>query len=134
MTFIDQPDERSAKKDAGSKNNNKAVQKNVSPVPGHGSQENVTDAGETGQKHEKDIGLVGGQPKEDKGGLDISQYTGPGSKPSATFDDPQAPYHTGPGSGLSADEEAAEAERENPEYKSIVDRSEGDDTITKVKD
>lgn len=106
MTFIDQPDDRSQKKNQGNKNNNKAVQKNESPASAHENQDNITDAEEPEQKPGKTIGLIGGQPKEDNGGLDISQYTGPGSKPSGSFDDPQAPYHTGPGSGLSEDEES----------------------------
>ena len=61
------------------------------------------------------VGLIGGQAIDDERGLDISQYTGPISKPSSEFDDPKAPYHQGPGSGLSAKEEAEEADWENPD-------------------
>lgn len=58
------------------------------------------------------VGYVGGQAADDPRGLDISQYTGPGSKPSSEFNDPKAPYHSGPGSGLTKDEEA---DWENPD-------------------
>ncbi len=64
---------------------------------------------------EKTVGYVGGQPTDDERGLDVSQYTGPGSKPSSEFQDPQAPYHQGPGSGLSRKEEAEGEDWENPD-------------------
>ena len=62
---------------------------------------------------EETVGLIGGQAIDDPRGLDISHYTGPGSKPSSEFNDPAAPYHQGPGSGLSRED--AEGEWENPE-------------------
>jgi hypothetical protein len=61
------------------------------------------------------VGYVGGQAADDERGLDISQYTGPGSKPSSAFDDPKAPYHQGPGSGLSEKEKADADDWENPD-------------------
>lgn len=61
------------------------------------------------------VGYVGGQAADDPRGLDISQYTGPSAKPSSEFDDPKAPYHTGPGRGLSQEEKAQEADWENPD-------------------
>jgi hypothetical protein len=74
----------------------------------------LTQAKKTGHPKET-VGLIGGQPIDDQRGLDISQYTGPGSKPSSQFKDPDAPYHTGPGTGLSQEEEAQRSEWENPE-------------------
>ena len=74
----------------------------------------LSQAKKTGHPNET-VGLVGGQPIDAEGGLDISQYTGPESKPSSAFDDPKAPYHQGPGSGLSKEEEAEEADWENPD-------------------
>lgn len=68
----------------------------------------------TGHPNET-VGYVGGQPADDTSGLDVSQYTGPGSKPSSEFKDPNAPYHQGPGSGLSQGEEAEGADWENPD-------------------
>ncbi|SKB80953.1 hypothetical protein [Daejeonella lutea] len=68
----------------------------------------------TGHPNET-VGYVGGQPTDDERGLDVSQYTGPGSKPSSEFKDPAAPYHQGPGSGLSQQEKADETDWENPE-------------------
>ena len=61
------------------------------------------------------VGYVGGQAADDPRGLDISQYTGPASKPSSDFNDPEAPYHQGPGSGLSQEEENQNADWENPD-------------------
>jgi hypothetical protein len=59
--------------------------------------------------------FAGGQARNDPDGLDISQYTGPGSKPSSKFEDPEAPYHMGPGSGLSHGEETEGGDWENPD-------------------
>ncbi|WP_411274706.1 hypothetical protein [Daejeonella sp.] len=64
---------------------------------------------------EETVGYVGGQAADDTRGLDMSQYTGPGSKPSSEFKDPEAPYHQGPGSGLTKEEEAESADWENPD-------------------
>ncbi len=76
----------------------------------------LSQAKKTGHPHPAEtIGLIGGQPTDDKRGLDISQYTGPGSKPGSEFNDPEAPYHTGPGTGLSQGEKTDGGERENPE-------------------
>jgi hypothetical protein len=61
------------------------------------------------------VGYVGGQAADDNRGLDISQYTGPASKSSSEFNDPKAPYHQGPGSGLSKKEETEKNEKENPD-------------------
>ena len=47
------------------------------------------------------VGLVGGQPQDDEGGLDVSQYTGRHSKPSSQFDGSGSPFHTGPGNSTS---------------------------------
>ena len=61
------------------------------------------------------VGYIGGQAAGDNRGLDISQYTGPASKSSSEFNDPKAPYHQGPGSGLSKKEETEKKEWENPD-------------------
>lgn len=61
------------------------------------------------------VGYIGGQAADDNRGLDISQYTGPASKSSSEFNDPKAPYHQGPGSGLSKKEETEKKEWENPD-------------------
>ena len=61
------------------------------------------------------VGYIGGQAADDNRGLDISQYTGPASKSSSEFNDPKAPYHQGPGSGLSKKEETETNEWENPD-------------------
>lgn len=78
------------------------------------NKENLSQAEKTGHPDET-VGYVGGQATDDERGLDISQYTGPGSRPSSDFKDPKAPYHQGPGSGLSQGEEAEGADWENPE-------------------
>ncbi len=57
-----------------------------------------------GDNNKVTVGLIGGQGKDDEGGLDMSQYTGPNSKPSNEFNDPNAPYHTGPGNSQGNDE------------------------------
>lgn len=64
---------------------------------------------------EEVIDMIGGQPKADESGLDISQYTGPGSKPSSSFDDQAAPKGTGPGNGLSMGQTTEGGDWENPE-------------------
>ena len=74
----------------------------------------LSQAKKTGHPNET-VGYVGGQPTDDDRGLDVSQYTGPGSKPSSEFNDPKAPYHQGPGSGLSQGEEVEGADWENTE-------------------
>ncbi len=85
------------------------------------AQENVSkdnpalnQAKKTGHADET-VGYIGGQATDDERGLDISQYTGPGSKPSSEFSDPKAPYHQGPGSGLTPKEESEDADWENPD-------------------
>ncbi len=79
-----------------------------------GEDPELLQAKKTGHPEET-VGYVGGQATDDPRGLDISQYTGPGSKPSSEFNDPKAPYHQGPGSGLSQEENAQEADWENPD-------------------
>lgn len=92
-----------------SENDAKIVEKESKPGP----SEDRTDgddalAKKTGQPGET-VGLIGGQPIGDTRGLDVSHYTGPKTQASSQFDDPQAPYHQGPGSGLS-EEEKSESE------------------------
>ncbi len=74
----------------------------------------MTQAKKTGHPEET-VGYVGGQATDDERGLDVSQYTGPGSKPSSELNDPSAPYHQGPGSGLTQKEENQDADWENPD-------------------
>jgi hypothetical protein len=84
-----------------------------------GSEASPADSGlaqakKTGRPEET-VGYVGGQPIDDARGLDISQYTGPHSKPSSEFEDPKAPYHQGPGSGLTPEEESDGANWDTPD-------------------
>ena len=65
------------------------------------------------EKQVKNIGLTGGQSADSKGGLDISKYTGPKSKPSSLFKDPEAKFKTGPGNGLSSEENKAQESEKN---------------------
>ncbi len=109
MTFIDQPDKPSPGKDRSNKGKRRAERPARS--------KNAEDSREGGQslQQEEKIGLSGGQPATDKAGMDMSKYTGPESKASSQLDDPEAPYHTGPGSGLSAQEDAHEESEQNPD-------------------
>lgn len=61
------------------------------------------------------IDLAGGQPRNDQGGVDMSQYTGPNSKASSQLVDPESPYRTGAGNGLADQKKTEEADWENPE-------------------
>lgn len=99
-----------------SANDAKTVKKEVENAQENASKDDpqFSQAKKTGHPKET-VGLVGGQPIDAEGGLDISQYTGPGSKPSSAFNDPKAPYHQGPGSGLSQEEETEGADWENPD-------------------
>ena len=100
MTFIDQP-----KDDSGE--NKKIKTANLISL--------ASPKKEDDEKQVKNIGLTGGQSADSKGGLDISQYTGPKSKPSSLFKDPEAEFKTGPGNGLSSDEnQDQESEKDIP--------------------
>lgn len=99
-----------------SANDAKTVKKEEKKAQENASQDDpqLSQAKKTGHPDET-VGSVGGQPIDDNRGLDVSQYTGPGSKPSSEFEDPKAPHHQGPGSGLSKEEEAEGADWENPD-------------------
>lgn len=90
-------------------NEEKKAQKDISK-----DDPQLSQAKKTGHP-DKTVGYVGGQPTDDKRGLDVSQYTGPVSKPSSELDVPEEPYHTGPGSGLSQKRKSEDADWENPD-------------------
>lgn len=91
------------------KNEKKKAQEEAS-----GDNVKLSQGKKTGHPDET-VGYVGGQPTDDERGLDVSQYTGPGSKPSSQFRDPKAPYHQGPGSGVSQNKDPEDADWENPD-------------------
>lgn len=100
MTFIDQP------KDDSEENKKIKAANSISLA---------SPQKEDYEKQVKSIGLTGGQSADSKGGLDISKYTGPKSKPSSLFKDPEAKFKTGPGNGLSSEEnQAQESEKDIP--------------------
>ncbi len=70
-----------------------------------GAKDPESDQGKKAGHPDETVGYTGGQPLDDSRGLDISQYIGPDSKVSSDFKDPKAPYHQGPGSGLTKEEE-----------------------------
>ena len=100
MTFIDQP------KDDSEENKKIKAANSISLA---------SPQKEDYDKQVKSIGLTGGQSADSKGGLDISKYTGPKSKPSSLFKDPEAKFKTGPGNGLSSEEnQDQESEKDIP--------------------
>jgi hypothetical protein len=56
----------------------------------YGQPEGDTHPGKESNEPQPDVGLSGGQAKGDPRGLDISSYTGPGSKASNELDEEQA--------------------------------------------
>ena len=100
MTFIDQP------KDDSEENKKTKAANSISLA---------SPKKEDYEKQVKNIGLTGGQSVDSKGGLNISQYTGPKSKPSSLFKDPEAEFKTGPGNGLNSEEnQGQESEKDIP--------------------
>ena len=100
MTFIDQP------KDDSEENKKIKAANSISLA---------SPKKEDDEKQVKNIGLTGGQSVDSEGGPNISQYTGPKSKPSSLFKDPEAEFKTGPGNGLSSEEnQDQESEKDIP--------------------
>lgn len=96
MTFKEQPRKN---EEIGHENDNPAVKKDLTKGPSS-PRPNDPHKGEG-----TPIGLSGGQPKE-KGGLDISHYTGPDSRTTSQLEVEEEPHKNGPGSGLPADPNA----------------------------
>jgi hypothetical protein len=92
MTFKEQP---ANNEEIGHANDNPAVKSDL--TKGAASEK----PNDPNKESDTPIGLSGGQPKE-KGGLDISHYTGPDSRTTSQLKVEEEPNKSGPGSGKPA--------------------------------
>ena len=103
-TFEDRNTKHSAQE------NEEAIEKQTKQRP---------ESGESQPKNQQ-VGLTGGQAKDDERGLDVSDYTGPHSKPGSVFDDAERPGETEAKLNGEQTPDSSEWENPKPEDNAVV--------------